>query len=61
MEPAQTAEEYAQYLVYVAHALVRRLGGEVVLTPQEVWRAARTDARWDREGEFLSIKLGADE
>jgi hypothetical protein len=51
-------ESYCQYLTYVTHALIRRLGGEIKLDPEEIWRAAKEDALWEQEGEALIVKLG---
>lgn len=59
MEETQDPEAQYAYMVFIAHALVRRLGGEVTLEPHEVYDGARRDAEWDRVGNNITIKLGA--
>lgn len=51
-------EDPAPYLVAVVLALVARLGGEVVLTPDELGRAcARGTHGFEPEGDNYRIKL----
>lgn len=51
------AEDAAPYLVAVVLALVARLGGEVVLTPEELGRASARDAQLEPQGRNYLIKL----
>lgn len=45
------------YLQLVCHVLAERLGGDVVITPEELTKVAERDAQWERVGRNYRITI----